>query len=175
MAATKIAASTGVSAARYGRKAGFGSACPITKHPACSWRDLPGGAFLGIFDENAHRGQFVPDTIGFLEVFSLACGGTSGHKRFYLCSVKRNGFIFSREMPLCQKTPDCLRRTQKEAAGLGVCFCFRRQFAENCNGSRRIQVIAQGLEETRIGFTPFDPVGGLKDPTPVSFRLQCFV
>ena len=30
--------------------------------------DLPGGAFLGILDDNAHRCELVADAIGFLEI-----------------------------------------------------------------------------------------------------------
>src|SRR6185437_6324883 len=81
MAATKIAASTGVSAARYGRSAGCGSACPITKRPAGSSRDLPGGALFGILDHDAHRCELVADAIGLLEVLSRTGSGASLNQR----------------------------------------------------------------------------------------------
>src|SRR5712671_4918980 len=53
MAATKIAASTGVSAARNGRKAGLGKACPIASK--CSeqfWCQHYGCRYDGPFDRD---------------------------------------------------------------------------------------------------------------------------
>src|SRR5437763_16374941 len=75
MAATKIAASIGVSSRRNGRNAGLGSACPITSRSIRSSHLLPRGAFLGILYNNAHRCQFITDAIGFLEVLAGAGGG----------------------------------------------------------------------------------------------------
>ena len=43
-----------------------------------SSRDLPGGAVLGVFEHDAHFGEFVTDAVGFFEVFCL----TGGRARF---------------------------------------------------------------------------------------------
>src|SRR5581483_2024688 len=95
MAAAKIAASTGASAARYGRSAGVSLiARLLLRYPlplrervsshrlsSHSSRDLPGGAVLGVLDGDAHRGELVADAIGLLEVFSRTRGGAIGNQR----------------------------------------------------------------------------------------------
>src|SRR6266568_9268092 len=49
-------------------------ALPGTSRSSC---DLPGGAVLGILQDNAHGGELVADAVGLLEVLFLA-GGVAG-------------------------------------------------------------------------------------------------
>ena len=44
---------------------------------AGSSRDLPGGAFFGVLDDNAHRRELIADPVGFLEILSRAGGGAA--------------------------------------------------------------------------------------------------
>src|SRR4051794_11481038 len=63
---------SGRSSARCNRASAAG-----TGYRACPSRDLPSGyrlsvGILAVLDGNAHRGQFVADAVGFLEVLSRA-------------------------------------------------------------------------------------------------------
>src|SRR5579859_7196297 len=42
---------------------------------AHSSRDLPGGAFLGILDHDAHGSELVANAVGLLEILACASGG----------------------------------------------------------------------------------------------------
>src|SRR6476620_8534770 len=55
--------------------------------PWPSSRDLPGCAVLGILEHNAHGGEFVADTVGFLEVFCRARIGSRLNQADYLAFV----------------------------------------------------------------------------------------
>src|SRR5579864_2998053 len=54
---------------------------------ALSSRDLPGRALLGILDDDAHRGELIANTIGFLEVLAGARGGARLNHFFDLTCV----------------------------------------------------------------------------------------
>src|SRR2546429_454738 len=65
MAATKIAASIGTSAARYGRKPGLGNACPIaSNHSEQSQGEQDRGSDQRPFDENVISPVFRERRIG---------------------------------------------------------------------------------------------------------------
>src|ERR1700704_6309444 len=121
----KITASIGVSAARNGRSAGLGNACPIfiprcctasaprrrrsaglsarcsstsileTPCRACSSCNLPGGAFLGILDNDAHRRKLVPDAVGLPEVLARAGRGAGGNQIVNLFGVDAAGLLLA--------------------------------------------------------------------------------
>src|SRR6202041_941822 len=58
-------------------------------------RDLPGSAFLGILDDNAHRRQFIADPIGFLEVLSCAGRGAVRNQAIDLLGIDTAGLLLS--------------------------------------------------------------------------------
>src|SRR5260370_7121540 len=55
MAAAKIAASTGVSSARYGRSAGFGNVCPIANRLSCHLAPCGGGRTRSVRERGKPR------------------------------------------------------------------------------------------------------------------------
>src|SRR3984893_4385258 len=146
--AAKIAASSGVSAARYGLSAGLGNVCPITGSAAHSSRDLPGGAVLGILDDDAHRGEFVADAIGFLEVFSRTRGGAIGDQAIHPLGVDAARLLLAL-LPRRGR----LREESKEPQGSGefiaIPLVFRSgipKTMERGNHLRRVEIVGQRLD-----------------------------
>src|SRR5579883_940248 len=114
MLATKMAASTGVSAGRNGRSAALIARSPAssplplrervtssaseTSGEGCrrvsglrsrlpSSRDLPGRSFFGILDHDPHRRKLIADTIGFLEVLAGPRGGAVRNQFFDMARI----------------------------------------------------------------------------------------
>ena len=83
-----------------------------------SSRDLPGGAVLGVFQHDAHFGEFVADAVGFLEVLHFARGIARFDQAGDLAFVDRN------------------RRRPERRPLRGRCLATARSIAHSPSGRR---------------------------------------
>ena len=128
-----------------------------TARASCnSSRDLPGGAVLGIFQHDAHGGEFVADAVGFLEVLGLAGRGAGVDQRLTSPrTTARVGAIAAdlrrrlrqETEKLCQEAPASPARLRRPDRRLAP----HRQAVQRRHRARRVQIVAQRLHEPAAG------------------------
>src|SRR3984885_13358276 len=130
-------------------------------------RDLPGGAFLGILDDNAHRREFIADAVGFLEVFSGAGSGAIRNQAIDLLGIDTAGLLLSTipgRSALRQET----EKPQRGGKLLTIPFISGSSTIPHAmqrrDHLRRVQIIQQCLNDRAGGLSAFE-VG--RYPIPV--------
>src|SRR6266571_9267401 len=115
---------------------------------AWSSRNLPRRAILGILDDDAHRGEFVADAIGFLEIFSRTRGGAIGDQAIYPLGVDAACLLLSL-LPLCGRLRQESEKPQGSREFVATRLAFQTSIPKTMQRGdhlRRVEIVGQRLD-----------------------------